>query len=400
MSGLSYGLNITKKPPSLANRPAPAKRKTIFDDDSGSEDGPDDNENATESISTIGGLVPSGNPKSSGSSTRAGPASTSTSKPSPQISQYGDISANHTSTKHAATAQSLDLSVYDYDAVYDSLHSKPASSSDSIDKRPKYMANLLAAAETRKRDQLRAKEKMLAKEREAEGEEFADKETFVTGAYRQQQEEVRRMEEEEQKREAEEAERRRRMGGGMTGLYKGILERDEQKHAEVIKAAEELKASKGEGGPDGEEDLGGKEKSEAELAKERGAVINDEGQVVDKRQLLSAGLNVAPKPRSTASSRSSADASTAASRAGLPAGLQGRGGSKQAMRERQSRMLEAQLEQASKRAADDEAVQQKELERAAKSRKTQGEISSARERYLQRKKEALAAAAAAADNAS
>ena len=395
MSALSYGLNITKKPPSLANRPAPAKRKTIFDDDSGNDDGPEDNGDTTESISTIGGLELSSNAKSSGSSARAGPASTTSPKPSPQISQYGDLSANHSSTKHAATAQTIDPGIYDYDDVYDSLHSKPASSSDSIDKRPKYMANLLAAAETRKRDQLRAKEKMLAKEREAEGEEFADKEKFVTGAYRQQQEEVRKMEEEELKREAQEAERRRRMGGGMTGLYKGILERDEQKHAEVIKAAEELKANKGEAGSDGDEDGREKEKGEAELAKERGAVINDEGQVVDKRQLLSAGLNIAPKPRSTASSKSSADASAAASRAGTPAGLQGRGGSRQAMRERQSRMVEAQLEQASKRAADDEVVQQKELERAAKSRKTEGEITSARERYLQRKKETAAAAAAA-----
>ncbi|KAA6411340.1 MAG: hypothetical protein FRX48_04620 [Lasallia pustulata] len=395
MSALSYGLNITKKPPSLANRPAPAKRKTIFDDDSDPENEPDGNEDRTESISTIGGLRLSGHTKSSGRTKRPGPTSTTSSKPSPQISQYGDLAANHTSAKHAATAQNIDSSIYDYDAVYDSLHSKPAYSADSVDKRPKYMTNLLAAAETRKRDQLRAKEKMLAKEREAEGEEFADKEKFVTGAYRQQQEEVRRMEEEEQKREAEEAERRRRMGGGMTGLYKGILERDEQKHAEIIKAAEKLKATKGEAGLDREGDGSGKGKSEAELAKERGAVINDEGQVVDKRQLLSAGLNVAPKPRSSASSQSSADASAAASKAGAPAGLQGRDGSKQAMRERQSRMLEAQLEQASKRAADDEAVQQKELERAAKSRKTEGDISSARERYLQRKKEAAAAAAVA-----
>ncbi|KAI4121797.1 MAG: hypothetical protein LQ347_006733 [Umbilicaria vellea] len=393
MSALSYGLNITKKPPSLANRPAPAKRKTIFDDDSGPEDGSEDNGETTESISTIGGLRSSDKTGQRGDTARAGTASTAASKPSQQISQYGDLSANHSRAKHAATAQAVDPTIYDYDAVYDSLHSKPASSSDSIDKRPKYMANLLAAAETRKRDQLRAKDKMLAKEREAEGEEFADKEKFVTGAYRQQQEEVRQMEEEEQKREAEEAERRRRMGGGMTGLYKGILDRDEQKHAEVMKAAEELKVSKCEGRPDSEEDGNGKERPEAELAKERGAVINDEGQVVDKRQLLSAGLNVAPQPKSNAAARS--DTSAAASRAGMPAGLQGRGGSKQAMRERQSRMLEAQLEQASKRAADDEVVQQKDLERAAKSRKTEGDISSARDRYLQRKKEAAAAAAAA-----
>lgn len=55
MSTLSYGLNITKKPP-IGTRPA--KRKTIFDDDSGPEDGPDDEEQTVESISTLGGLQP------------------------------------------------------------------------------------------------------------------------------------------------------------------------------------------------------------------------------------------------------------------------------------------------------------------------------------------------------
>ena len=64
------------------------------------------------------------------------------------------------------------------------------------------------------------------------------------------------------------------------------------------------------------------------------------------------------------------------------------------MRERQTRMLEAQLEQAAKRAADEEMEEQRKLEHTAKSRKTDSEISGARERYLQRKKEAEAAKAA------
>ena len=75
----------------------------------------------------------------------------------------------------------------------------------------------MQAAEVRKRDQLRAQEPLLRIEREAEGDEFADKEKFVTGAYKAQQEEVRRMEEAEAKREAEE-EKRKRKGGGMSGF--------------------------------------------------------------------------------------------------------------------------------------------------------------------------------------
>jgi hypothetical protein len=50
-------------------------------------------------------------------------------------------------------------------------------------------------------DHLRAEEKMIQREREAEGDEFRDKESFVTQAYRDQLAEVREAEEEERKRE-------------------------------------------------------------------------------------------------------------------------------------------------------------------------------------------------------
>jgi len=50
-------------------------------------------------------------------------------------------------------------------------------------------------------DHLRAEEKMIQREREAEGDEFRDKEAFVTQAYKDQMAEVRRAEEEERARE-------------------------------------------------------------------------------------------------------------------------------------------------------------------------------------------------------
>lgn len=45
----------------------------------------------------------------------------------------------------------------------------------------------------------------MQREREAEGDEFADKEAFVTQAYKDQMEEVRRAEEEEKQREGSHA---------------------------------------------------------------------------------------------------------------------------------------------------------------------------------------------------
>jgi coiled-coil domain-containing protein 55 len=63
------------------------------------------------------------------------------------------------------------------------------------------MSSLLNSAATRKLDRLRAEEKMMQRERELEGDEFKDKEIFVTQAYKDQMEEVRKAEEEEKQRE-------------------------------------------------------------------------------------------------------------------------------------------------------------------------------------------------------
>jgi len=48
------------------------------------------------------------------------------------------------------------------------------------------MKGLFQAADVRKLDHLRAEEKMIQRERAQEGDEFADKEKFVTEAYKEQ----------------------------------------------------------------------------------------------------------------------------------------------------------------------------------------------------------------------
>ncbi|KAI9853027.1 MAG: hypothetical protein M1838_002806 [Thelocarpon superellum] len=388
MPTLSYGLNITKKP-GAASKPATAKRKPIFDEDE--EEDEETEVQGAEEIGVIGGVA----------ETKTRPTTTSThgkagvkASSKPSISVYGDLSSSHTSNKHASEAVSVDPSIYDYDAAYDSLHAaaaKKASDAAAAEgKKPKYMASLLAAAEVRKRDQLRAKDKLLAKEREAEGDEYADKEKFVTSAYKAQQEEARRLEAEETLREEEAQRRTKREGGGMTGFYRSVLEKDEKRHEEALTAA----AAQAPAGASETKDPTGEEApetSEVDLAKElkakgREVAFNDEGQVVDKRQLLSAGLNVRPKPK--ASPSTSSHPSSSASRGGPPAALQGKAAIQRAMRERQTRMMEEQLAQSTKRALDDEDERKAEVERSAKSKKTASDVSSARERYLQRKRAA------------
>ncbi|KAK6517995.1 hypothetical protein TWF506_005160 [Arthrobotrys conoides] len=293
-----------------------------------------------------------------------------------------------------------DPSIYDYDTAWDSMKAaedrrKAATQGPSEDRKPKYMENLLASAKVRERDRLRAKDRMLQKEREAEGEEFADKEKFVTGAYKAQQEEIKRLEEEEKRRQ-EELERK---GGGISGFYRNMLDDTEKHHAELVKATEKKKDEPSFLMPRPGEEQNSKEKTrtEAEIAadlnrKAAGSIdVNDEGQVVDKRQLLGAGLNVKPKPKPTSSkpqddsrNRDSRDSHSRSTNDDYRANK-----AKRDMRERQSRMIAQQLEEASRKTARDEAADRAEVERQAKMRKTTtGDVNSARERYLQRKKEA------------
>ncbi|XP_020659112.3 nuclear speckle splicing regulatory protein 1 isoform X1 [Pogona vitticeps] len=100
-----------------------------------------------------------------------------------------------------------DSTVYEYDNIYDDIQQKKAESQASVlagkgEKKPKYIQNILKAAELRKKEQEKRMEKKIQKEREMEGHAFDDKEAFVTSAYKKKLQE-RAQEEEREKREAE-----------------------------------------------------------------------------------------------------------------------------------------------------------------------------------------------------
>lgn len=130
--------------------------------------------------------------------------------------------------KRMEEEKKIDSTVFEYDEVWDKMQEakqrqKEAKEADSKERKvskntillrapfvdiirppqPKYINNLLSTAATRRLDHLRAEEKMIQREREAEGDEFKDKEAFVTQAYKDQMAEVRRAEEEEKMREGE-----------------------------------------------------------------------------------------------------------------------------------------------------------------------------------------------------
>ena len=138
-----------------------------------------------------------------------------------------NVGASKTLKKRMEAEMRVDATVFEYDEVWDRMQEvkqrqKEAKEHDALERKvcaftgllpralfsqptvcsqPKYIHGLLATAETRRLDRLRAEEKMMQLERAAEGDEFKDKEVFVTQAYKDQMEEVRKAEEEERRRE-------------------------------------------------------------------------------------------------------------------------------------------------------------------------------------------------------
>lgn len=107
-----------------------------------------------------------------------------------------------------AQAQQVDSSVYEYDEVFDAMKAgqrkaEAARQEDAKARKPRYIEGLLATAEQRKMDRVRAEDVMTARERQKEGDEFADKDAFVTPAYLAQQEALRKAEEDEKAREGQ-----------------------------------------------------------------------------------------------------------------------------------------------------------------------------------------------------
>lgn len=388
-----FGLNVKKS--------AAGKKKPLFDNEDDSTDKKKKNTNNAQEISEFNfedtlntpsepsKPVPSRSKKA----LRAEPPTRKHVPKEHDPTTTGYSASAQESERRAKEAIEADATLYDYDAAYDALHAKTsakaaAEKEDALQRKPKYMDELFKSAEQRKKDQLRARDKLLQREREAEGDEFADKEKFVTGAYKAQQEEARKAEEEEQKRTEAEEEQKRKFG--MQGFHKQMLLEQEKRHQEAMEATSQ--ALKEGVKPVVEEP---KEKTDAQIVEElrkqgKTVILNEEGEVTDKRQLLNAGLNIIakPKPASAAvvppTQSSVAQSFQSNSRPG-----------RDAQRHRQTQMIAEQIEQANKRKANEEAEEIAKLERARKSQKSEADISSAKERYLQRKKEAAAAKAAA-----
>ncbi|KAJ9127461.1 hypothetical protein QFC24_000869 [Naganishia onofrii] len=341
-------------------------------------------------------------------------------------------------------ALKLDQTVFEYDEVWDGMQNarekvKEAKETEAGKRDPKYIDAFLKSAATRRLDRLRAEEKMMQHERDKEGDEFADKEKFMTTAYKKQLEETKKAEQEEKERE--ENERKSKKGPGMTAFYATLLNADEEKHAAAMAAAS-ASANQPQGPslairpptqqqqpqyePEAEEDpflrreqarqameeaakattTAGPiiERMEAGVSTSNEHVeINDEGAVVDKRTLLKAGLNIIKKPIAplpTAASRKIAADAPFKSRA------VGEAASHRERMERERRRLAEQMEQENERAERTKRQQEEEEEEKARIRSTGGANASeveakrkaAKEKYEARKRAKLEQQSAVTDN--
>lgn len=408
---IALGINKqdAKKPPSQVQSQA----KFAFGGDSDDEQNEQPVSNvseqgAVEEITTFDDqhdLVEKSTVSSKGLKPRLGPSVGGRAPKRPFLKTENQASLSSLRDRAAVTqeAQSVDSSIYDYDAYHASSSSAMAASkraaakADAAARVPKYMAGMHTAAETRKRDQLMAQDKLLQREREKEGEEFGDKEKFVTASYKQQQEEVRRAEEEEKRRE--EQEMKGREGQGMSAFYHRLMEEEEQRHRQKVEAGN---LAQEEGHDLQHDEPQDQEQEAADMARKLKAegvdvALNEEGQVTDKRQLLKAGLNVASRSKAAKYTPTSQarDIEQRQSQRGQQSEFDaGHSDARRATRERQTRMIAAQIEAQAKRRAEEDAEQLQKRHQAAKSTKSEGDIANARERYFERKREAAAAEAA------
>ncbi|KAG0369342.1 hypothetical protein BGZ54_010230 [Gamsiella multidivaricata] len=381
MSGLQFGLNIKKKGPVLA-KPKPAASRPLggrsaFGNRSSDEDNLDDDEDTT---TTTPSSFSRPNPTTS---------SSSTASVNKALRPYATAAVQSTAVieqQNAALAE--DPTIFDYDGVYDQLKAADrarelARKQDSADRKPKYVAALLQAAETRKRDRLLAEERRLEREREKEGEEFKDKDMFITPAYKAQKEAMRLEEEADRKREETLA--KDKDGSLMQGFYRSLLdERTKLRPSGAdLMAAQSMIAGDTKALKVLEEEKKSEELEVRERAKEAQArgikvAVNDEGEVINKRELLKGGLNIIKKkPTATSSSSSTLDR-----------GSRDRDDRDDASKDQRARMteqIEHQLLEQQKKEEEEERKRQEAIREALKRKNQDDQVMDAKARYLARK---------------
>jgi len=143
----------------------------------------------------------------------------------------------------ALKALEEDPTIFQYDELYDEMQQKKEEKKPApTDKKPKYIDQLLRSAEQRKLETERRTERKIQKERENEGDEFRDKESFITPAYQAKLEERKQQEAEELLKEQMEAAldvtKQRDLGGFYRHMYnQTFAEKDDKDVKKEVSAS-------------------------------------------------------------------------------------------------------------------------------------------------------------------
>ena len=195
-------------------------------------------------------------------------------------------------------ALKTDKDIFNYDASFDEIKrnelQKKMVRDGIVDgkKKARYMDNLIKASQQKKVEYERALQRKIETERKMEGEMFKDKEQFITEAYVEKQAQLKEMEEEERLKDGytvliivEEADPNRIRD--VVGFYRNILDaRDRTGMQTVPISAEKQQLIK----QMEEDELNFKQKqNHTSLPSLK---INDSEEIVDKRDLLAGGLNM------------------------------------------------------------------------------------------------------------
>lgn len=271
---------------------------------------------------------------------------------------------------------------------------------------PKYIESLLASASERKAEQLRVQERKIQREREEEKELYGeiDKEKFVTEAYKKALEEQRKVEEEEKRKEGwfymiplslkgieadllvlsrnspsrpplltlthlsalEDVTKKK----DMTDFYRNVL--DATARTVPLPGSQPSKPSTA---PSDEPQ---QQREEKPAAMKAGVKMNDSEEIVDKRDLLSAGLNVIGKPavvqRKAEAYRPARYVET----------------NKKLSREEETRraleMVEAQRREREEEERKEQEEERRKLAESLAKQNTEDTVSEAKRRYLERKR--------------
>jgi hypothetical protein len=185
----------------------------------------------------------------------------------------------------------------------------------------------------------------------------------------------------------------------MTHFYRKLLEENEQEHEASLKAAEKRVY-----GPQAEDPSNltiakppdFTPQSDLELAKIARAQgkeveLNDDNQIVDKRELLTPGLNLSQRNTRNLALKQALDARKDAQEPEAQAHRAvGVAASRKEIDARRRREIQQQLEEENRRVQEKQKEEEAEsLRRMVMKRNTTEDVQSARERYLQRKRAKL-----------